>query len=76
MFKNLKTKWWGVTILSLINFLLLNLISEYIFSKKSIVEIQIVLILGVLVSTIYTIKLMISFTYNYFKKKIKNNLTQ
>lgn len=71
MFKNLKTKWWGVTILSLINFLLLNLISEYIFSKKSIVEIQIVLILGVLVSTIYTIKLMISFTYNYFKKNKK-----
>lgn len=69
MFKNLKTKWWGVTILSLINFLLLNLISEYIFSKNSIVEVQIVLILGVLVSTIYTIKLMISFTYNYFKKK-------
>ena len=69
MFKNLKTKWWGVTILSLINFLLLNLISEYIFSKNSIVEVQIVLILGVLVSTIYTIKLMISLTYNYFKKK-------
>ena len=62
------TKWWGVAILSLINLYLIGLFSEYIFSREVAKEVQIVLTLGVLVSTIYTIKLIVKFTYSYIKK--------
>jgi len=68
MIKSLTTKWWGVTILSLINLYLIGLISEYIFSREAIKEVQIVLTLGVLVSTIYSIKLIVNFIYSYLKK--------
>ena len=69
MFKSLTTKWWGVTILSLINLYLIGLFSEYIFSREVMKEIQIVLTLGVLVSTIYNIKLIINFIHNYLKQE-------
>jgi hypothetical protein len=68
MIKSLTTKWWGVTILSLINLYLIGLISEYIFSREAIKEVQIILTLGVLVSTIYSIKLIVNFIYSYLKK--------
>jgi hypothetical protein len=68
MIKSLATKWWGVAILSLINLYLIGLFSEYIFSREVAKEVQIVLTLGVLVSTIYTIKLIVKFTYSYIKK--------
>jgi Na+/H+ antiporter NhaB len=67
MLKSLTTKWWGVTLLSLINLYVIGLFSEYIISREVIKEIQIVLTLGVLVSTIYVIKLIVNFIYNYLK---------
>jgi Na+/H+ antiporter NhaB len=67
MLKSLKTKWWGVALLSLINLYVIGLFSEYIISREVIKEIQIVLTLGVLVSTIYVIKLIVNFIYNYLK---------
>jgi hypothetical protein len=69
MLKSLTTKWWGVTILSLINLYLIGLFSEYIFSREVMKEIQIVLTLGVLVSTIYVIKLIVNLIYNYLKQE-------
>ena len=68
MIESLTTKWWGVTIISLINLYLIGLFSEYIFSREVMKEIQIVLTLGVLVSTIYNIKIIVSFIYSYLKK--------
>ena len=67
MLKSLTTKWWGVTLLSLINLYVIGLFSEYIINREVIKEIQIVLTLGVLVSTIYVIKLIVNFIYNYLK---------
>lgn len=69
MIKSLTTKWWGVAIISLINLYLIGLFSEYIFSREVMKEIQIVLTLGVLVSTVYNIKLVINLIYNYLKQK-------
>jgi hypothetical protein len=46
MLKSLKTKWWGVALLSLINLYVIGLFSEYIISREVIKEIQIVLTLG------------------------------
>ncbi len=67
MFKILKTKWWGVAILTLINLYVVGLFSEYIINREIMKEIQIVLTLGVLVTTIYNIKLIVNFIYNYLK---------
>lgn len=69
MFKSLTTKWWGVIILSLINFYIISLFSEYIFNREIMKEIQIVLMFGVLISTVYNIKLVVNFIYNYLKKE-------
>ena len=69
MFKNLTTKWWGVSILLLINLYLIDLLSEYVISREMMKEVQIVLTLGVLVSTVYNIKLIVNFIYNYLKNK-------
>jgi Na+/H+ antiporter NhaB len=71
MLKSLKTKWWGVSILSLINLYVIGLLSEYIINREVLKEIQIVLTLGVLVTTIYTTKLIVSFIYNYLKGEKK-----
>ena len=71
MLKSLTTKWWGVTLLSLINLYVVELFSEYILNREVMKEIQIVLTLGVLVTTIYSIKLIVSFIYNYLKGEKK-----
>jgi Na+/H+ antiporter NhaB len=71
MLKSLATKWWGVALLSLINLYVIGLFSEYIINREVIKEIQIVLTLGVLVSTIYVIKLIVNFIYNYLKGEKK-----
>ena len=71
MIESLTTKWWGVAIISLINLYLIGLFSEYIFSREVMKEIQIVLTLGVLVSTVYNIKLVINLIYNYLKQEKK-----
>jgi hypothetical protein len=67
MLKSLTTKWWGVALLSLINLYVVELFLEYILNREVMKEIQIVLTLGVLVTTIYTIKLIVNFIYNYLK---------
>jgi hypothetical protein len=67
MLKSLTTKWWGVALLSLINLYVVELFLEYILNREVMKEIQIVLTLGVLVTTIYNIKLIVSFIYNYLK---------
>ena len=69
MIKSLTTKWWGVAIISLVNLYLIGLFSEYIFSREVMKEVQIVLTLGVLVSTVYNIKLVINLIYNYLKQE-------
>ena len=69
MIESLTTKWWGVAIISLINLYLIGLFSEYIFSREVMKEIQIVLTLGVLVSTVYNIKLIVNLIYNYLKQE-------
>lgn len=73
MLKNLKTKWWGVIILSVINLYLVGLFSEYIINREVMKEIQIVLTLVILFTTFYTTKVGISFIYNYLKKGEKND---
>lgn len=71
MFKNLTTKWWGVSILLITNLYIIDLFSEYIINREVMEEVQIVLTLGVLVSTIYVIKLMVNFIHNYLKQEKK-----
>jgi Na+/H+ antiporter NhaB len=71
MLKSFTKKWWGVSILSLINLYVIGLLSEYIINREVLKEIQIVLTLGVLVTTIYTTKLIVSFIYNYLKVEKK-----
>jgi hypothetical protein len=71
MLKSFTKKWWGVSILSLINLYVIGLLSEYIINREVLKEIQIVLTLGVLVTTIYTTKLIVSFIYNYLKGEKK-----
>jgi len=71
MLKSLTTKWWGVALLSLINLYVVELFLEYILNREVMKEIQIVLTLGVLVTTIYTIKLIVNFIYNYLKGEKK-----
>ena len=71
MLKSLTRKWWGVAILSLINLYIVELFFEYILNREVMKEIQIVLTLGVLVTTIYNIKLIVSFMYNYLKGEKK-----
>jgi hypothetical protein len=71
MLKSLTKKWWGVAILSLINLYIVELFFEYILNREVMKEIQIVLTLGVLVTTIYNIKLIVSFIYNYLKGEKK-----
>jgi Na+/H+ antiporter NhaB len=71
MLKSFTKKWWGVSILSLINLYVIGLLSEYIINREVLKEIQIVLTLVVLVTTIYTTKLIVSFIYNYLKGEKK-----
>ena len=71
MLKSFTKKWWGVSILSLINLYMIGLLSEYVINREVLKEIQIVLTLGVLVTTIYTTKLIVSFIYNYLKGEKK-----
>jgi len=57
--------------LSLVNLYVVELFLEYILNREVMKEIQIVLTLGVLVTTIYSIKLIVSFIYNYLKGEKK-----
>ena len=60
---------WGVTILTIVYFYVIGLYAEYIISREVMKEVQIVFTLGVLVYTIYMVKLGYNFIYNYLKEK-------
>ena len=60
---------WGVTILTIVYFYVIGLYAEYIVSREVMKEVQIVFTLGVLVYTIYMVKLGYNFIYNYLKEK-------
>ena len=60
---------WGVTILTMVYLYVIGLFTEYIISREVMKEVQIVFTLGVLVYTIYMVKLGYNFIYNYLKEK-------
>ncbi len=69
MFKKFMLGEWGVTILTIVYFYVIGLYVEYIISREVMKEVQIVFTLGVLVYTIYMVKLGYNFIYNYLKEK-------
>jgi hypothetical protein len=69
MLKKFMLSWWGVTILTVVYFYVMDLFTEYIISREVASEIQIVLTLGVLVYAYYMFKLIYNFTYNNLKKE-------
>jgi len=69
MFKKFMLGEWGVTILTIVYFYVIGLYAEYIISREVMKEVQIVFTLGVLVYTIYMVKLGYNFIYNYLKEK-------
>ncbi len=69
MFKKFMLGEWGVTILTIVYFYVIGLYAEYIVSREVMKEVQIVFTLGVLVYTIYMVKLGYNFIYNYLKEK-------
>jgi hypothetical protein len=69
MFKKLKESGWGLTILTVVYLWVIGVYFEYVPSREMMEEVQIVLTLGVLVYTIYTIKLIVNFIYNYLKEE-------
>ena len=69
MFKKLKESGWGLTILTVIYLWVIGVYFEYVPSREMMKEVQIVLTLGVLVYTIYLVKLIVNFIYNYLKEE-------
>ena len=69
MFKKLKEIGWGLTILTVIYLWVIGIYFEYVPSREMMKEVQIVLTLGVLVYTIYIVKLIVNFIYNYLKEE-------
>jgi uncharacterized membrane protein YjjP (DUF1212 family) len=60
---------WGVTILTMVYLYVIGLFTEYIISREVMKEVQMVLALGVLVYTYYTLKLIYIFIHNNLKEK-------
>jgi hypothetical protein len=69
MFKKLKESGWGLTILTVVYLWVIGIYFEYVPSREMMKEVQIVLTLGVLVCTIYLVKLIVNFIYNYLKEE-------
>ena len=69
MFKKLKESGWGLTILTVVYLWVIGIYFEYVPSREMMKEVQIVLTLGVLVYTIYLVKLIVNFIYNYLKEE-------
>ena len=69
MFKKLKESGWGLTILTVVYLWVIGIYFEYVPSREMMKEVQIVLTLGVLVYTIYIVKLIVNFIYNYLKEE-------
>jgi hypothetical protein len=60
---------WGVTILTMVYLYVIGLFAEYIINREVMKEVQMVLALGVLVYTYYTLKLIYIFIHNNLKEK-------
>ena len=71
MFKKLKENGWVLAILVVINLWSLGIYFEYTINREMIKEVQLVLTLGVLVFTIYVVKLITEFIHNFIKKEEK-----
>lgn len=69
MFKKLKENGWVLAILIVINLWSLGVYFEYTINREMIKEVQFVLTLGVLVFTIYVVKLITEFIHNFIKKE-------
>jgi hypothetical protein len=60
---------WGVIILTMIYLSVMGMYFEYIINREVLEVVQLVLTLGVLVYTVYMIKLIINLVYNFIKKE-------
>lgn len=60
---------WGVIILTMIYLGVMGMYFEYIINREMMEVVQLVLTLGVLVYTVYMIKLIINLVYNFIKKE-------
>ena len=60
---------WGVIILTMIYLSVMGMYFEYIINREVLEVVQLVLTLGVLVYTVYMIKLIYKFIYNNLKEK-------
>jgi len=69
MFKKFMLGGWGVIILTMIYLSVMGMYFEYIINREVLEVVQLVLTLGVLVYTVYMIKLIINLVYNFIKKE-------
>ena len=69
MFKKFMLGGWGVIILTMIYLSVMGMYFEYIINREVLEVVQLVLTLGVLVYTVYMIKLIYKFIYNNLKEK-------
>jgi hypothetical protein len=69
MFKKFMLGGWGVIILTMIYLSVMGMYFEYIINREVLEVVQIVSTLGVLVYTVYMIKLIYKFIYNNLKEK-------
>ena len=69
MFKKFMLGGWGVIILTMIYISVMGMYFEYIINREVLEVVQLVLTLGVLVYTVYMIKLIINLVYNFIKKE-------
>jgi hypothetical protein len=64
---------WGLIILTFIYLHVLSIYFEYVVNREVAKELQLVLTLGVLVSTVFLIKLIVNFIQNNLKQNKKQN---
>ena len=64
---------WGLIILTFIYLHVLSIYFEYVVNREVAKELQLVLTLGVLVSTAFLIKLIVNFIQNNLKQNEKQN---
>ena len=64
---------WGLIILTFIYLHVLSAYFEYVVNREVAKELQLVLTLGVLVSTAFLIKLIVNFIQNNLKQNEKQN---
>ena len=69
MFRKFMLGGWGVIILTMIYLGVMGMYFEYIINREMMEVVQLVLTLGVLVYTVYMIKLIINLVYNFIKKE-------